>query len=254
MLAPVDSRSEARSRRPYGWEGASQRPTDRTPNLTSLIQMGARPYAPQIGRFLAVDPVEGGATTNPYGYVNDPYNSKDLSGRCVICPSGGSGSFGQGFESTAVSRSVVGAVVGNDLFKIAVVIVAVSACPVTGGVTCAILVGAGAGASVAAADKAVNGSDDSWARTIGGGALSGAVWGGGGALAKYAVTGREIVPSRNVRIAPGGNRGSGRTRLPHYHRRGSTDPRTGNVQAGQSIKRHRPWDTRASDTSFWSRF
>jgi RHS repeat-associated protein len=70
--------------RPYGWEGASQRPTDRTPNLTSLIQMGARPYAPQIGRFLAVDPVEGGATTNPYGYVNDPVNTKDLSGECVF--------------------------------------------------------------------------------------------------------------------------------------------------------------------------
>jgi RHS repeat-associated protein len=69
--------------RPYGWEGASQRPTDRTPNLTSLIQMGARPYAPQIGRFLAVDPVEGGATTNAYGYVNDPYNSEDLNGRGI---------------------------------------------------------------------------------------------------------------------------------------------------------------------------
>jgi RHS repeat-associated protein len=65
----------------FGWEGASQRPTDRTPNLTSLIQMGARPYAPQIGRFLSVDPVEGGATTNAYGYVNDPVNSEDLTGR-----------------------------------------------------------------------------------------------------------------------------------------------------------------------------
>jgi predicted GIY-YIG superfamily endonuclease len=42
--------------------------------------MGARPYAPQIGRFLAVDPVEGGATTNAYGYVNDPINYEDLDG------------------------------------------------------------------------------------------------------------------------------------------------------------------------------
>ena len=74
-------RHETDCYRPYGWEGSSQRPTDRTPSLTSLIQMGARPYAPQIGRFLAVDPVEGGATTNPYGYVNDPISTKDLSGR-----------------------------------------------------------------------------------------------------------------------------------------------------------------------------
>jgi RHS repeat-associated protein len=77
----VDQRTYCR---PFGWEGASQRPTDRTPNLTSLIQMGARPYAPQIGRFLAVDPVEGGATTNPYGYVNDPVNTEDLNGKCVF--------------------------------------------------------------------------------------------------------------------------------------------------------------------------
>jgi hypothetical protein len=42
--------------------------------------MGARVYAGPLGRFLAIDPIEGGATTNIYGYVDDPFGSEDLSG------------------------------------------------------------------------------------------------------------------------------------------------------------------------------
>jgi hypothetical protein len=45
--------------------------------------MGERQYAPGLGRFLSVDPVEGGCA-NDYAYVKgDPIGSNDLSGRGI---------------------------------------------------------------------------------------------------------------------------------------------------------------------------
>jgi RHS repeat-associated protein len=55
---------------------------DKKHDTTSqLIEMGVRPYDPALGRFLAVDPVEGGSANN-YDYcLQDPLNCYDLDGR-----------------------------------------------------------------------------------------------------------------------------------------------------------------------------
>jgi len=56
-----------------------------------------------------------------------------------------------------------------------------------------------------------------------------------------------------ARIAPFGNRtGHPTGRFPHYHRR-VLDSK-GNVKPGGSLKRHRPWDKRSTDKTWWDRF
>jgi len=67
-------------------------------------------------------------------------------------------------------------------------------------------------------------------------------------------TGFEAKLVANLRIAPFGNRtGHALGRYPHYHRRG-VDAATGDTLPGQGIGRHRPWETKSPDTSFWDRF
>jgi RHS repeat-associated protein len=61
----------------YGYLGSKQRSAELP---SGVISMGARSYMPILGRFLQVDPVDGGSA-NAYDYVNqDPLNVFDLDG------------------------------------------------------------------------------------------------------------------------------------------------------------------------------
>ena len=96
-------------------------------------------------------------------------------------------------------------------------------------------------------------SVNSTLKATGNGMLVGASLYGGGRVASFAKHGKEITFGKNFRIAPFGNRtGHPIGKFPHYHRRGMDS--AGRPLPGQGIGRHRPWETKSTDTSWKNRF
>lgn len=78
FAASTSKPNNAQGNQALGWAGTSGRATE-IMFASAPMQMGARVYIPGLGRFLGVDPIEGGGPNN-YAYTQDPINTQDFSG------------------------------------------------------------------------------------------------------------------------------------------------------------------------------
>ncbi len=86
----------------YGWVGSALKQTQTSGDIAT-IEMGARQYLPELGRFLSVDPVSGG-NANDYNYPNDPVNGSDLTGKMMATIYLGGNAFAAGPAHSSTSH------------------------------------------------------------------------------------------------------------------------------------------------------
>ncbi|MGL4745930.1 MAG: RHS repeat-associated core domain-containing protein, partial [Dermatophilaceae bacterium] len=190
---------------------------------TGYIYLLHRYYDPATATFTTTDPLLS-ISGSPYGYVGgDPLNVTDPTG--LFPPlllafavgaliEGGIELATQAARNTAAGCGPLDNINWGD----------VAASAAIGGLT----------RGTSRYLRAANGGTSTWAKV-------------------KAWSGREYKFGPNFRIAPFGNRtGHPTGRYPHYHRRVVDD--TGETLPGQGIGRHRPWDKKSTDTSFWDRF
>lgn len=211
-----------------------------------------RAFNPNTGTWLNRDPIEEAGGINLYAYVNgNPVN--------LIDPLGSSWwSITKSFIGGVVFGAVTTYVVG-----VAVAVATVATSPVVVVAAAAVAIGLVAYGSYQLGKgiyEVVSGEEaytyrklsctERWERVAG---IAGGLV-GGGLVGRGFANGREIT-GKGWRVAPFGNRtGNEYGELPHYHRSVPDPAKPGQSMPGQGIGRHRPWESKSTDSSIGDHF